>query len=259
MNVINIQTHNYINRKHPIFNSHPDLKILKSNYPEQYKRSCWFRHGLLTFAADDYIKVIKCLESVDWSSKKRMLIAGIGDSQEPFSHLAVIKNITKKPLKESLDLHIIDLQDKPSGIKLYMQSFYDRKRAPLYAKESFIETQKFRKIFGFNPKYRADDEIFEYIKSTYNNPDKSKWETPVQQALQNYSEQSFDIISINNVFCYVKSELVQPLINNIDRILKPNGVVITDPSKSVCDTFLGTKNFEQLDFGIFRKNIIKQQ
>ena len=250
MKVLNIQTNNCTNIKQPIFNAHPDLNVLKSKYSEQYKRSCWFRHGLPTFAADEYQRVIKCLESLDWSSKKRMLIVGIGDSQESFSHLAVIKNITKKPLKDSVDLHIIDLQEKPSSIKLYIQSFYDRKRAPMYAKESFIETQKFRKIFGLNPKYRADDEIFEYLKSTYNNPEKSKWEIPVQQAVQNYSEQSFNIISINNVLCYIKSGLVHNVINNIDRILKPNGVVITDPSKSVHDMLLGTKNFEQLDFGI---------
>ena len=93
-----------------------------------------------------------------------MLIAGIGNSQEPFSHLAVIKNITQKPLKDILDLHIIDLQNKPNSIKLYIQSFYDRKCAPVYAPDSFTETQKYRKYLGLNPKYRVNDEIFEYLK-----------------------------------------------------------------------------------------------
>jgi len=166
MKVVSVQTYNYAIRKQPNFNAHPDLRILKKNYPEQYLLSSWFRHGLSVFNAEDYQNVIECLDSLDWSSKNRMLIAGIGNSQEPFSDLAVIKDITKKPLEEVLDLHIIDLQNKPNSIKLYLQSFYDRKRAPFYASDSFVETQEYRKFFGLSPKYRVKDEILEYLKST---------------------------------------------------------------------------------------------
>ena len=257
MKVLSVQTYNYTDSKEPNFKAHPDLKILKRNYPEQYKVSCWFRFGVPVFDLDNYQEVINCLDSLDWSSPKRMLIAGIGDSQEPFSYLAVIKNITKKPLEDVVDLNIVDLQNKPNRIKLYTQSFYDRKCPPIYAPDSFVEAHKYRKLFGLNPKYRVNDEIFEYLKTTYSNLEKSKWETPVQEAVQKYSENSFDIISINNVFCYIKRWLVQPVINNIDRILKPNGIVITDDAKSICNIFLDTMKYEQLNSGIFRKIAVK--
>ena len=80
-------------------------------------------------------------------------------------HRQLIKNISKKPLKDVLDLHIVDLQDKPNKIKLYCQSFYDREKTPIYAFDSFVETQKYRKILGLNPKYRVNNEIFDFLKS----------------------------------------------------------------------------------------------
>ena len=252
MKVSSIKTYNYTDKTQTNFTAHPDLYILKRNYPERYKHSRWFRHGLEIFDGENYQRVVKCLDSIDWSFKNRMLIAGIGDSQEPFSHLAVIKDITKKTLKEVLDMHIVDLQDKPNNIKLYFQSFYDRKRAPFYASDSFVETQKYRKSLGLSPKFRVNDEIFEYLKSTYNDSQKSLWETPIQQAVKEYPDKFFNIISINNVFCYIKRDLLQPTINNISRILKRDGIVITDTSDSINEKFLSL-GFDKLDDGIFCK------
>ena len=254
MKVLSVQKYNYTKNKQLNFNAHPELVRIKSNYPQHYKLSCWFRHGLETFTSENYQKVVKWLSSMDWSSKNRMLIAGIGNSQEPFSHLAVIKNISKKPLKDVLDLRIVDLQDKPNKIKLYCQSFYDREKAPIYAFDSFVETQKYRKILGLNPKYKVNNEIFDFLKSTYNDSQKSLWGTPVQQAVKNYPDDFFNIISINNVFCYIKRDLIQPIINNITRISKHNGVVITDKSESISDMFL-SQGFNKLEDGIFVKKI----
>ena len=46
----------------------------------------------------------------------------------------------------------------------------------------------------------------------------------------------------------------QPIINNITRISKHNGVVITDKSESISDMFL-SQGFNKLEDGIFVKKI----
>ena len=104
MKVLSVQKYNYTKNKQLNFSAHPELVRIKSNYPQHYKLSCWFRHGLETFTSENYQKVVKWLSSMDWSSKNRMLIAGIGNSQEPFSHLAVIKKYIEKAFKRRFRL-----------------------------------------------------------------------------------------------------------------------------------------------------------
>ena len=238
------------------FKAHPDLALLKNKYPEQYNVSCYFRHSIFALPGNEYKRIIKTLYDVFKSSpeKKSMLIGGIGDSQEPFSLLAVIKNITKKPLDEVLDLHIVDIKDKPDSKLLFQQSYYDGLHAPLFAKNSFIETKKYRKLFGLEPKYRVDDEIYDYLKKTYDDAQKSKWETRIQDAVKEYPNEKFNIVSINNVLQYIDNlSIIKTTLKNVVRTMKPKGVFFTDTFESTKDTLINTKETDWLYYGIFAK------
>lgn len=247
---------NYISQKRVNFKSHPDLALLKKKYPEQYNVSCYFRHGIFALPADEYKRIITSIDDIfkSLSNKKTMLIAGVGDSQEPFSHLAAIKSITKKPLDEVVDLYIVDIKDKPGDDILFQQSYYDGIDSPPFAKDSFVATNKYRKLFGLEPKYRVKDEIYEYLKKTYSNPQKSKWGTRVQDAMKEYPNEKFNIISINNVLTYIDNiNIIESTLKNIVRTMKPKGVFFTDTFETTKDTLLSTKKVDWLDHGIFTK------
>ncbi len=207
------------------FSAHPDYYNIIAQGMD-ITTSNWFRRGLSYGSPSaDFIDVIFYLERVfkNAPSKQiKMLIGGIGESQEPFSLLAVVKNIIKdKPLAEKLDLHTIDLQSRPSLEELYKQSFVDDV-APAFVKDSFVMDEK-------TSKYRVKDEIFEYLAKVYNDTTKSLWDTRIQEAIKDYPSGTFDIVSVNNTLGYIKNwdERVYT-VENIVRAIKKSGYFITD-------------------------------
>lgn len=242
------------------FKAHPDFYKLSELY--NIKASSYFRRGLRYGTPDDkfsdIIKVFTEIFTNKIKKAKTMLIAGIADSQEPFSYLAVIKEMLgKKPIKKALDLHTIDLQSKPEPDKLFEDSFLDDPFEPLFAKDSFVKDEI--QNYGFNTKtyrsYRVKNEIFKYLNKTYNNPEKSLWDTRLQDGIRYFPNESLDIISINNTLMYIDNpEEVQSVLNNVLRTLKPGGYFITDPYKH--KFFTESKIFEKMEdiyMGIYQK------
>ncbi len=223
----------HVNCKQPAFKAHADFNKL-SRYYDELTASSYFRRGkAYGSAADEYTDVINTLNTIftpNISEKKSMLIAGIGESQEPFSYLAVIKNLLKdKPLAEYLDLYIVDLQSKPDNKKLFEQSYCNEFR-PRYVQSSFIRDEGEKYGIKHPLYYRVKDEIFEFLKETYNNPEKSHWDTRIQEFMPKIKPETFDIISINNTLGYIKNDC--EIIKTIDKTvkaLKQDGVFITDP------------------------------
>lgn len=253
-----IPSYNYTPQKKVNFEAHPDEALLKDKYPNHYNVSCYFRHGNGVYAlpADEYKHIVEHFEEIfsDTQAKKKMLIGGVADSQEPFSYLATIKSVTQEPLDEVLDLNIVDIKDKPDDKLLFRQSFYSGAGKPLFSKDSFLETRKYRKLFGLNPKYRVDNDIYNYLKTTYSNPENSKWETRIQDAVEEYPNENFDIISINNVIQYIADkEAAKSTLQNVVRILKPGGIFITDSFDTTREVLLETEQMECLSSGIYRK------
>jgi len=77
---------------------------------------------------------------------------------------------------------------------------------------------------------RVNDEVFEFLENTYNNPEKSKWDSRIQDVIQTYPNDKFDIISANNILPYIISDGENAqTVKHIERTLKPNGYFITDP------------------------------
>ena len=236
----------------PKFGHHPDL-VSMINDKRPVLTSRWFRRGYECFKpGEDFPDVVKVFNNVfkEITKPVKMLIVGIANSEEPFSYMAVIKQIIKTiPIENSLDLHIVDLQSKPEKNKLYKDSYYKMDDLPLYAKESFIYDPNSEKP---SLKYRINDELFKFLYKTYNDPAKSKWETKAQEAIKTYPDNYFDIISINNVACYMKSDDIQTTGNNIYRTLIPTGYIIEE-SGIYAQKCKDTDKFKPIDLGIHKK------
>lgn len=236
----------------PAFGHHPDL-VAMLNEKSPVLTSHWFRRGFnIVEPGEDFPDVVEVFNKVldKIMSPIRMLIVGVANSEEPLSYLATIKQIIKnKPIKDAVDLYIIDLQSKPSGEKLYKDSYYTMAQIPDYAKGSFIYDPHNR-IPKLN--YRVNDELFEFLYKTYNNPAKSKWETRAQEAIKTYPDNFFNVISINNVVCYMKSNDIQTTSDNMYRTLVPKGYLVEELGlyAEICKN---ANNLECINQGIHRK------
>jgi len=224
------------------------------NMPLYSRTSCYFRRGAVILSSKGYDDIENLFYKIFNANKeiKNMLIIGVGRSQEPFSYLATIKGILNgRPLAKNVDLSTIDLQPLPSVKELKSQAMpnlFDYQDYPKFAKRSFV-TDNADEWFDI-PKSnmtaplllyqykktpvatveRINDEIFDFVKNIYNNPEKSLWNTPVQCVIGNYPNKKFDVISANNVLGYITSDKdYLHTYKNILRILKPKGYFITDP------------------------------
>lgn len=240
------------------FKAHPDFENLKKFY--EVTASSYFRRGSFYGSPSDYfVDIVEIFKEVFLPAKlipkKKMLIAGIGDSQETFSYLATIKSLVKgKPLADTVDLHVIDLQSKPFSMRLKEQAFFEYPHEPEFARTSFIP-EKRQTRFGNVEYYRVNDEILDFVENSYNNPQKSQWERRLQEAMPEYEPESFDIISINNTLGYISEEPIRlKAVQDTLKALKRNGIYITDPWADARLQCAGVKDsFEVLREGIYRK------
>lgn len=242
------------------FKAHPDFEKLVKHYP--VTASSFFRRGPY-YGSDceefrDVISVFKEIfkEPQKPQNPQKMLIVGIGDSQEIFSYLAVIKNLLKNtPLEKVVDLHTVDLQSAPSKQKLFLDSFYEHSWEPVMVRDSFVADEA-KNYGGYNFKhFRVLDEIFEYVHKVYGNVRKSIWDSRIQEKIQDYPQDFFDIISINNTLGYItnKDDVISTY-RHVNRILKQNGVFITDPVQTGYFRESGIlKHLVEIREGIYQK------
>ncbi|MBE7703628.1 MAG: class I SAM-dependent methyltransferase [Cyanobacteria bacterium SIG28] len=252
-------TYNYSNKTYtqPNFKNHPDFTRLAKKY--NITASSYFRRGPFYGSAckeyEDIAKTFELIFSQKIKNPIKMLIVGIGNSQEPFSYLATIKDIIKNnKLAQVLDLYIVDLQEKPSKEKLFNDSYYEFSYMPDYAKSSFIYQENDKAICGYyKGYYRVNDEIYGYLNSTYDNKSKSQWETRIQEASEKFEPEMFDIISINNTLGYILTGERIDTVKNLCRALKKDGIYITDPYQNNIKEAGLENEFETLRYGLFLK------
>ena len=277
-------TNTHIYNKYPIQKPTPALTSASKRIIN--KQSCYFRRGAVVLASKAYEDIENLFYEIFKTGDyiRNMLTIGVGKSQEPFSHLATIKGILKnRLLSKNLDLNTIDLQPKPSEQDLKMQSFWDLhdyENCPEFAKESFVKDtfkhwldiseekpEKIDPLYYFIPSkpkkpqpptlyYRVNDEIFEFLKNTYNNPQKSKWNSAVQDVIKDYPDNKYNIIAANNTLGYIMddTEFVDTH-RHIVRILRQNGYLITDPygfEQKVVESGV-MDNMEEVYKGIYKK------
>lgn len=255
-NILTIENYNEVTKK-----AHPDFYEI-SQYNISLRASSFFRRGVVlgeTSYFKDVIDVFSTLFNKNTNDKKSILIVGIGRSQEPFSYLALIKELIKdKKLKDVLNLQTVDLQAKPTKNILLSCTHYGGfwGKEPMFAKSSFI---KYAQMYGdtvLQTGFRVNDEIFDYLYKTYNNKSKSKWATRIQDDIKNYPDNSFDVLSMNNVLGYIEDDdEYYSTIKNMPRIVKPNGFIITD---TICENLFQKvgvdKMLTKISAGIFKKS-----
>ena len=253
-NILTVENYNEVTKK-----AHPDFYEI-SQYNLSLRASSFFRRGVVlgeTSYFKDIIDVFSTLFNKNTNDKKSILIVGIGRSQEPFSYLASIKELIKdKKLKDVLNLQTVDLQAKPTKNILLSCTHYGGfwGKEPMFAKSSFI---KYAQMYGdtvLQTGFRVNDEIFDYLYKTYNN--KSKWATRIQDDIKNYPDNSFDVLSMNNVLGYIEDDdEYYSTIKNMPRIVKPNGFIITD---TICENLFQKvgvdKMLTKISDGIFKKS-----
>ena len=255
-NILTVENYNEVTKK-----AHPDFYEI-SQYNLSLRASSFFRRGVVlgeTSYFKDVIDVFSTLFNKNTNDKKSMLIVGIGRSQEPFSYLASIKELIKdKKLKDVLNLQTVDLQAKPTKNILLSCTHYGGfwGKEPIFAKSSFT---KYAQMYGdtvLQTGFRVNDEIFDYLYKTYNNKSKSKWATRIQDDIKNYPDNSFDVLSMNNVLGYIEDDdEYYSTIKNMPRIVKPNGFIITD---TICENLFQKvgvdKMLTKISAGIFKKS-----
>lgn len=255
-NILTVENYNEVTKK-----AHPDFYEI-SQYNLSLRASSFFRRGVVlgeTSYFKDVIDVFSILFNKNTNDKKSILIVGIGRSQEPFSYLASIKELIKdKKLKDVLNLQTVDLQAKPTKNILLSCTHYGGfwGKEPMFAKSSFI---KYAQMYGdtvLQTGFRVNDEIFDYLYKTYNNKSKSKWATRIQDDIKNYPDNSFDVLSMNNVLGYIEDDdEYYSTIKNMPRIVKPNGFIITD---TICENLFQKvgvdKMLTKISAGIFKKS-----
>lgn len=255
-NILTVENYNEVTKK-----AHPDFYEI-SQYNLSLRASSFFRRGVVlgeTSYFKDVIDVFSTLFNKNTNDKKSILIVGIGRSQEPFSYLASIKELIKdKKLKDVLNLQTVDLQAKPTKNILLSCTHYGGfwGKEPIFAKSSFI---KYAQMYGdtvLQTGFRVNDEIFDYLYKTYNNKSKSKWATMIQDDIKNYPDNSFDVLSMNNVLGYIEDDdEYYSTIKNMPRIVKPNGFIITD---TICENLFQKvgvdKMLTKISAGIFKKS-----
>ena len=255
-NILTVENYNEVTKK-----AHPDFYEI-SKYNLSLRASSFFRRGVVlgeTSYFKDVIDVFSTLFNKNTNDKKSILIVGIGRSQEPFSYLASIKELIKdKKLKDVLNLQTVDLQAKPTKNILLSCTHYGGfwGKEPIFAKSSFI---KYAQMYGdtvLQTGFRVNDEIFDYLYKTYNNKSKSKWATRIQDDIKNYPDNSFDVLSMNNVLGYIEDDdEYYSTIKNMPRIVKPNGFIITD---TICENLFQKvgvdKMLTKISAGIFKKS-----
>ena len=252
---------NKINVQNPSFTHHKDYDDMCWKHgvnPEgEYvaNASSYFRRGhYYGSPIDSYQDVIDTFRQVfkDRKYPKSMLVVGIADSQEPYSYLASIKEVVGwRPLNKTLDLHIVDLKSKPNDYEVYRSSFFDNDCVPRFARSSFVKDKNIES-------YKVNSEIYKYLTDTYDNEQKSKWETRIQDASSQYPPESFDIISIHNVLPYIKDrsgqEGIDSTLENLYISLKPGGILIADPYHKEYSVSSEIFNImEEIYDGIYRK------
>jgi hypothetical protein len=219
------------------------LPVLTSHY---------YRRGLVIYTNNfekfgDIINVFRNVFTDKILKPVKMLIAGVANSEEPFSYLTAIKTmINDKPIGKLLDLHVIDLQSKPDEDKLYENSYIPC-NIPEFAKDGFIYSPH-PKYPKYN--YRATDELFEYLFKTYN--DSSKWETRLQDEITNYPDNYFDIISANNILYYLENGEKFPTYNNMCDKINSGGYIITESDNYAFDYRNGDA-FIRFQEGIYKR------
>lgn len=211
------------------FGTHEEYLARKKDRPHFRVSNFFRRDSVFDKQYEEFKYVENAIQTIlKEQNKPKMLVVGLGTrAQELLSNLAVIKEQRPNtPLSESVDVYCVDLQPKLPVKDLKYFGLFDVEGEPMFAKSSFdyIENSPFEPLH-----YKVKSEITNFAEQIFNNPSKAKWDTKIEDFAAKAPDKSFDIISINNVYHYIKQDDRLDLAYNLERILKNGGTLITDP------------------------------
>lgn len=225
------------------FGTRPEFLELQRIYSNP-RYSYFFRRS------EDFSNVVKAFRQMYASVQKpKVLVVGVGRGEEPLTYLAVIKDIFKNdPLDKVVDMNCVDLQPKISGLVLKNNSFTESYSTVLFAKDSFI-------CDAITGKFFVKPNIFNYLIKTFNNPQKSHWDTSIEEYSSKCQKETYDMISMNKVLMYLKDKETQ--VKTVDKLfdmLKPDGIIISDSEHDFMSWDLrNAKNIKKINPGIWQK------
>lgn len=231
----------YENRKN-LANARPEFKkLLEENSITGPLTSGFFRNEM----GRKYEDVIAALKmSINSEQPTKMLIVGVGEAQEPFSYLAVLKDLQQdKSLDEIVDLNCVDIQPQMSNQELRQYACLEKAETPKFALKSFEQTNE-----GL---YKVKENFIEYLQRTFNDKSKTHWNTSVNEYTANCPREKYNLISMNHVLMYIEDKSIkEKIINDVAKIMKPGGIFITD---TLISEYEGLKNFKEIVAGIFQR------
>lgn len=236
----------YISKSHTSFCAHPNYTKFMDKFETRFQASCYFRRdGELNGFSDISLMLKELYSRV---KKPKTLIVGVANAQEPFSYLAEIKHLNQnEKLKNIIDLHCVDLKPKISEQDLERNSYFDGYEL-IFGKTSFETKNEYSR-----PKIKS--EIFTYLKKVFNNPKKTKWDTPIEEFSASTKDKDFDLISINNVLCYILDDRKKvKTMENLCKMIKKDGYLITDRFDQIYkEDYPCLVGFKNINPGIWQK------
>lgn len=151
--------------------------------------------------------------------KPSMLIVGVGNGEKPISYLATIKTLFPgRTLDEIVDLNCVDILSRVPESELMEHAKWPAgSPLPNYAKKGFhLVTDS----VSHSRKFLPQPEILDFLGKVFDK--NTQWETKIESYASKAAEDSYHLISINNVLCYIEdSDARKKLMEDIARILKP--------------------------------------
>lgn len=204
------------------FCARPEYDIL-TRYSSHPRYSFHFRFS------EELNAVLKSVEDTYKLEKQpKFLIIGIGQGQELHSVIAGIKSIfPNKELRKVVNIDCVDLQPELPKEEFIKQNYITREIGflPENIKETFYRSYD-------NPsyiQYKFKQDIIDCAYDTLYNGKNTKWDTKAEDFVTDCAPAKYNIVFMNNVLMYMEDTLEKRnIIKNIDKILKPNGFIITD-------------------------------
>lgn len=213
------------------------------------RTSVFFRRGIAELGdRGRFSDVVNVLKSVFHRCQKpKIMIVGIGKGEEPLSYLSVIKSLNpNRDLSSVVDLHCIDLQPKIDEGEIV--DFFNPLGIGDYAGDAFVYDEK-REVFKTLP------EVKKVLIETFNNPDKSKWDTLAQEFFSNTGDvQGYDIVSMNNVLGYIPDmKEAETLLENVSQRINDKGFLVSDEGHIQQKGYAISKKLKPFAPGIWQK------
>lgn len=226
-----------------------------TDVPKGFFHTGFFRRGIHFSPLNwDFTHIQDALRRVySKVEKPNILMVRVDDAQDAFSYLAQIKDMfPDKPLHSVVNMNFVDLREPISDSLLYKFSQLPDGVEPEFAKNSFDAYYSPRADNRLA--YQAKSELYNYLVNAFLDKSKAKFNTRIEDISSQYPSNHFHLISINNALQFMEREPALRTMNDMDRMLTNDGIIITDPfDVAYREAFSHLNYYKHLNPGIWQK------